>query len=196
MNDQQASDQQRHSVDFLLAEYQSLTDSFWRNEESGEKRVNFFITLVTAVIAALVALVTSQEETFKKENAYAIAVYALLALLSFGIITLLRMIRRNQVTDEYKQALGMIRGYFRNWDERLQNYRPFESKARKPGTGGLVDMVALINSLIAGALGALLAISHSRWIMGLSGMVGFILALGVQLSYVKYRYDVGKANRR
>ena len=34
---------------FLLAEYQRLADSFWKNEEVGEKRVNFLITLVTAV---------------------------------------------------------------------------------------------------------------------------------------------------
>lgn len=45
-----------HSVEFLLTEHKLIQESFWRNEESGEKRVNFFITLVTAVIAALVAL--------------------------------------------------------------------------------------------------------------------------------------------
>jgi len=40
--------------DFLLAEYQQYSEAFWRNEEAGERRVTFFITLATAVIAALV----------------------------------------------------------------------------------------------------------------------------------------------
>jgi hypothetical protein len=33
----------------LLAEYKRYAESFWKNEEVGEKRVSFFITLVTAV---------------------------------------------------------------------------------------------------------------------------------------------------
>jgi len=44
---------------FLLAEHEHFGDSFWRNEETGEKRVNFLITLVTAVLAALVALASN-----------------------------------------------------------------------------------------------------------------------------------------
>lgn len=30
----------RKSEDFLLVEYRNLADSFWRNEEAGERRVN------------------------------------------------------------------------------------------------------------------------------------------------------------
>jgi hypothetical protein len=44
------------SDQFLLAEHRHFTESLWKNEEVGEKRLNVFITLVTAVITALVAL--------------------------------------------------------------------------------------------------------------------------------------------
>lgn len=45
--------------EFLLSELRYLQETFWKNEAAGETRVNYFITLVTAVLAGLVALVTS-----------------------------------------------------------------------------------------------------------------------------------------
>jgi hypothetical protein len=47
---------QSHSEDFVAAQYQALSDSFWRYEESGERRVTSMVALVAAVIAAFVAL--------------------------------------------------------------------------------------------------------------------------------------------
>jgi hypothetical protein len=120
MGNNKPTNHEIHSEGFLLEEYRHLSESFWRNEEVGEKRVNFFITLVTAVIAALVTLATKG-----KTDVYPIAVFALFALLVVGIVTLNRMIRRNRVTDEYKLAMDMIRSRFRDWDNRLQNYQPF-----------------------------------------------------------------------
>ena len=117
--DNQSDDQQEHSVSFLLEEYRHFANSFWRNEEVGEKRVNFFITLVTAVMAGLVALATKTEV-----YVYPIAVFALAGLLFFGRTTLRRMIQRDTVTDEYKVAMDIIRSRFRDWGDRLQNYQP------------------------------------------------------------------------
>jgi hypothetical protein len=194
MGNQQVSEQQGHSVNFLLAEHKYLGDCFWRNEEIGERRVNFFITLVTAAITALVALATSKEGNLRKDDVYFITVLALLALLSFGVVTLLRMIHRNTVTDGYKRAMEMIRGHFRDSDDRLQGYQPFEKgKPRKLGTGGLVDMVAIVNSIIVASLCVLLAYFQPGLGIVLSGLVGFITALIVQFVYVRHRYK-RKAN--
>jgi hypothetical protein len=212
MGNQETDEPKGHSVDFLLAEYRYLGDCFWRNEEIGERRVNFFITLVTAAITALVALATSKDGNLREDDVYFTAVFALLALLSFGIVTLLRMIHRNTVTDEYKAAMETVRSRFREWDEEpLQGYQPFEKgKPRKLGTGGLVDMVALVNSVIVAALCVLLAYFQPgpdlvlpglvgfvaalivQFVPGLgialSGLVGFIAALIVQFVYVRCRY--------
>jgi ABC-type transport system involved in cytochrome bd biosynthesis fused ATPase/permease subunit len=190
MGNREANESKGHSVDFLLAEYRYLGDCFWRNEEIGERRVNFFITLATAAITALVTLVTTQQDNLGKDNVYFIAVFALLALLSFGIVTLLRMIHRNTVTDEYKGAMEMVRSRFRDWDEeQLQGYQPFEKgKPRKLGTGGLVDMVALVNSVIVAALCVLLAYFQLGLGIVLSGLLGFIAALIIQFIYVRCRY--------
>jgi hypothetical protein len=56
MDAQQSTEPQKVSMEFLLADHKYFADSIWKNEEVGEKRLNVFITLVTAVIAALVAL--------------------------------------------------------------------------------------------------------------------------------------------
>jgi len=256
MGDKEGNVEQHNSEEFLLAEYRRFADSFWRNEEVGEKRVNFFITLVTAVITAMVALATTTKqgilatlvELFIDKQGtldqYQIAVLVLLALLSFGVVTLLRIIHRNRVTDEYKRGMDTIRDCFRNWEkQRLQDYQPFEtsfkiteqsleklrskvpdnvlkklkciknqkftgvekfvdtlrtkigekqpvdfllilkhvsldeSKPRKPGTGGLAEMVALINSIIVAALIVLFSRSNSTWGIGWRALVGFILSL-------------------
>jgi hypothetical protein len=40
---------------FLMEEYKFLNESFLRNEELGERRVSFFITLATSIIGGLLA---------------------------------------------------------------------------------------------------------------------------------------------
>ena len=46
--------------ELLLEELRYFSESFWRNEQVGETCVNYFVSLVTAVVAALVALMSSQ----------------------------------------------------------------------------------------------------------------------------------------
>jgi len=172
---------------FLLAEYRNLADSFWRNEDAAERRVNFFITLVTAVISALVALATRSSD-LGSDVAFAVTVFALLALLAFGVVTLLRMIRRNRVTDEYKRAMAQIRTFFKAEDDRLREYEPFPSAARRIGSGGLAEMVAVFNALIVAALGIVLGVVLSLWVAGALGALGFIAALVLQLKFIASRH--------
>jgi hypothetical protein len=49
-------DKRERSKELLLADHKYICDSFWKNEEPGEKRVQFFITLVTAVLAAVATI--------------------------------------------------------------------------------------------------------------------------------------------
>ena len=75
----------------LFAEYSFFTNSFWKNEEVGERRVNFFITLATAVLAGMVALMTSQHHGLTPEQVQQIGTGALSCVFIFGLITFLRM---------------------------------------------------------------------------------------------------------
>ena len=176
------------SIQFLLAEQRQIQESFWRNEESGEKRVNFFITLVTAVLAALVALATSKQGLIAANRLPLVVAYALLALLAFGLVTLLRMIRRNQVTDQYKRALDTIREYFKQADPALATYQPFARRRRRRLlTGGLVEMVSLVNSLILAALVGLWAFTKG-WNSWLTGFGGFVFGGAFQLGLARALY--------
>jgi hypothetical protein len=174
------------SRDFLLAEYRYLADSFWRNEEGGEKRVNFFITLVTAVIAALVALATRQGSLTDGQLS-GIAVAACLGLLAVGILTFKRLIHRNVVTDEYKRAMDVIRRAL-----GPAGYEPFPagpSRRRRFGRGGLTDLVAAVNSIIVAAtVGALAALADSVPLIIAAMAVGFAGALALHIDYLDRRY--------
>ena len=170
-------DNQQSYEKFLIAEYKHFSDSFWRNEEIGEKRLNFFITLVTAVITALVVLATKKGSTLFE--VFEIARYALIALLFLGIVTLLRMLRRNRVTDEYKKAMDSIRCHFRDLDVRFKSYKPFDKgKKRKLGTGGLVEFIAIVNSLIFAAIAYL---SFNIGPGYLRALIGFIVSIAIHV---------------
>lgn len=70
---------------FLLEEYGKLSDAFLSNEELGERRLNFFVSLTTAVIAALAALWGS--DVIMVHPAFVLI--SLSVLFLFGLVTLL-----------------------------------------------------------------------------------------------------------
>ena len=141
--------------DLLIADLQHFSESLWRNEEVGEKRFNFFLTLVTAIIGALVALVKINN-TLSENCIQDIVGAVLIALLVFGILTYLRMIQRNHVTDEYKQTLKYIRKRcVSHCKPKLDYYEvPRRNKTlwSKWLKGGYAETVAAINSILLGVL--------------------------------------------
>lgn len=95
----------------LLEEYRYFTKSFWRSEELGENRVNFFITLSGFILTLLGAIATSGILLgFNLSPIYFQLVCFILWL--FGWITLTRLIQRNYVSDEFKLGLDRIRKFF------------------------------------------------------------------------------------
>jgi hypothetical protein len=46
--------------EFLLAEYHNVADSFWKNEQTGETRVNWFLGIITAGAAGLIGLASAE----------------------------------------------------------------------------------------------------------------------------------------
>jgi hypothetical protein len=199
MDDQQTDDQQNHSVELLLAEYQYLGDCFWRNEEVGERRVDFFITVTAALIAASLAAIEQDFVALGDDVVPALSL-GLAALLLFGFVTLVRMIHRNVTTDDYKRKQNRIRRYFADKDPDILKhlaYDPYEVTPRTKkwhkvislGHGGLVETVQLLNSFIAFTLGALLALRFPRWNAWLVGLVCSVAAWSLQFAYVKKRYD-------
>jgi hypothetical protein len=99
-----------HMKDILLEDHKHYSEWLHRNEESGEKRANLYITLLAAIPTVIVAIAEKNDlHVFENGNLQIIFSMVLFALLFFGYFTFLRLIKRNSVTDEMKFALDKIR---------------------------------------------------------------------------------------
>jgi hypothetical protein len=141
-----------HARELLLADLERFTASLRGNEELGEKRFNFYFSLVTAVAGGLVALAAAKDlrPGFPRET---ICQYGVAALLIFGLITYMRTLQRNRATEEYKKTLDEIRS--RLADGVLAGYRvPVEAGGGWVKTlgGGYAQTLSLMNGACAGAL--------------------------------------------
>ncbi|WP_408998384.1 NUDIX domain-containing protein [Syntrophus buswellii] len=195
MNDQAGNRGENAAKELLLADLSHLQDSFWKNEETGEKRVTFFITLVTAAITALVAIgKDGVQYDFSKEF---LLYFAFSSLLVVGLVTLFRLIKRNEVTDGYKRDMRNIRKRFQDYyDDRgvLFGYAPFSPQDKtRPSElrkfGGLAYTVSAMNSLISAAFAALALSSRSSkpTLTVASTAAAFVAAFLIQAAYVRAR---------
>jgi hypothetical protein len=142
--------------DLLLADLARFEESLARNEEVGEKRFSFFLTLVAAVTAGLVSLATRQggfdDQTFR-----AVFGAGMGALLVVGMLTYARMLQRNRVTDEHKQTLKYIRVTFVDLCPELAaaGYavpRGYRGKTSRWLRGGYMETVGTMNGLLLFAI--------------------------------------------
>jgi ADP-ribose pyrophosphatase YjhB (NUDIX family) len=147
----------------LLEDYRYSAESFWKNEQGGETRVNLFIGLVTLVIGGLASLTTGSSG-LRGEPLRIVILAGLAALSVLGHITLLKMLIRNKRTDECKRSLDIVRQAFKDhFDESgvLLGYYPIKQgkKNKKEGLrkfGGLAHTVAAINSLLLAGFAGIL----------------------------------------
>ncbi len=165
--------------ELMLSDLAHFGKSFWRNEEVGEKRVNFLLSLVTAIVAGLVALATSDFASKAPQEARYLASGALAGVLVVGLVTYLRVLRRNEVTDEYVDVIKYIRKRFHEASMFDEEYKlPLDAKERSAWRGGLSTMVAAINSLILAYLVAIL-IWPGTWVLA-AAVFGFALGMALQ----------------
>jgi hypothetical protein len=120
-------------VNFLLAELGHFGQSLLQNEQMGEGRFRFLLTLITASIAGLVALHTTKNEALQPMLPYIVNI-ALIVLSFFGVLTYLRMLQRDRVSEGYKQDLMYIRHLLRDEVGLTPHYevpfRPHTSSAK------------------------------------------------------------------
>jgi ADP-ribose pyrophosphatase YjhB (NUDIX family) len=143
MNDKESEkdylDDQQAAKDLVLEDYEYFAESFWKNEQTGETRINFFVGLVTVVLGALAALIAKESSSFS-EPVRLIALGSLTALLVLGLPTLARMLTRNENTDGYKKSMDTIRQIFKDqFDPQgvLLHYYPFGHPHIKNENGSL-----------------------------------------------------------
>lgn len=193
MEDQSSETLQHETAkEFLLEDFKYFSESIWKNEETGETRVKFYITLVTAILAALGALATSVSDPESVPYVLFVSGFALFGLLAFGIITFFRILIRNKATDKYKDKMDDIRKRFTEHtkDSKLMHkYDPFDilegKKLPKRKFGGLAYTVAAMNSLVlSGLIGVIYFPSGFLLIVNFGAMV-FVLSFILQVIVIK-----------
>jgi len=157
MNMQKQSKPEEHSLDFMLAEFETLRCLRSDMNSVGESRVNI---LLVAVSGGLVGLALLNESSGLKEVFPLITGVVLVGLFLLGLITFGRTIERDINMKLYARGLNRIRRYFVQLDPDLRKYLllPISDDQPRFGTMGwlpsggqvfsLESMVAVINSTI------------------------------------------------
>lgn len=192
-------------ADFLLAEHAHICDSLLKNEEDGEKRVASFVTIASAVGAALGFLLGGGAR-IAQIGPRSLAGVTLVALFALGHVTFLRVVTRNAASDDYKRRLNKVRGYFVRPDTKELEYVPFDpytNPDREPlalfafGSGGWLEIVTLVNALLVGALTADMATllpqpssMRPSIFIGAIGCVAAVAARAALSAYGNSRYTL------
>lgn len=140
-----AKETRETETDFLAKDFENCSASYWKNEALGESRLKFFVGLVTAVFGGLGFLAKDGAEIHIK-NVQVMACGAVFALVILGVLTLLRIVRRNRVSSGFVHAMKMIRqrlvdsGYWREYTAQLP------PGGRTITNGGLAHVVVAINA--------------------------------------------------
>lgn len=146
----------------LLADLERFEQSVWHNEEIGEKRFDFLLKLITAVVSGLVALWATDR---LQQQRHFLAWCANVTLWMFGFLTYLRMIHRDRVTAGYKHTANYIRREYihiasekaleRYWVPRaLRPEKPSPSAKRRERIKnmGYTQTVAVLNGALLGGV--------------------------------------------
>jgi hypothetical protein len=151
--------------DMMLADLGIMEESIRHNEDTGEKRFNFFITLVTAVVGGVVALHTAEGKPGGLPAGVGdVDWLASLGLLVFGLLSFRRMMHRDRVTEQYKEITDYIRRRYREIytpaHDTLGDYRVpdlirppdgrtrLQKRLRRILQGGYTPTLALLNGCL------------------------------------------------
>ena len=111
---------ERSAIEFLIAEYNEISQETRRLRQEGIVRLNFFITITSSILAVLVFLSQSKVTTDTFFQVAAIGVLCLLLLV--GLDTFNFTIGRDVNTDLNIRATGRIRRFFSQQNPEIQNY--------------------------------------------------------------------------
>jgi len=139
------------STQGLLAEHARIAELYLYNREMGEKRLSFYLTIVSIAVTGFVALTElRKEEAFLIEGALAL----LVGVSLLGLFTFQRLVERRIVGTEYLRAINRIHCYFAHLDPSIRPYYYWPLCDDRPTFGrpeaamaGLSDLMIFFNSL-------------------------------------------------
>jgi hypothetical protein len=165
---------------FLLNELDHATDSFFKSEEDGERRAMFFLTVAAG--AGAVAAFNLGDQGYTPDQRPWPLIIVLVGLIGFGCLLMLRLITRNQRTDDYKAGLRRGRRWFiPNALDPRRACLPFDPYGKDdqrdpptwwPKKGGWLEALTLANAILVGVWAGAVFNTSSWPLEGLVMLVG------------------------
>ncbi len=154
--------------DFLIAEYSEIFQEYRRLRDEGIKRLDFFVTLTTAVLGGLVVL--SEISTSIQPTLPWIAVLSIFLLLILGWDIYRYLVTRETSSDFNMRAMGRIHRFFIGNDPLIADYFMWKTDdepsiyVRKKSLSSLITTMSFfLSALLAFGIGVLLSFFSSRW---------------------------------
>lgn len=179
--------------EFLINQYNVISEETKRLRIEGLNRLNFFITITSAVIGGL--LILSQVGSLSVALLKLIFIGALVFLLLIGWDTFKFSISRDKSTDFNVRATGRISRYFSEKNQTLEKYLLWQnhdeptnwivrntSGIRRTTQSVLSFLCALISSLIANF------IIKELLILAIIAIIIFLIAYFYFRNYAKRQY--------
>ena len=195
--------------EILKMEFDRLYGLFEKSEEFGEKRTTLMITITGVLFGSFFALLKSSPDYFFSHAfIFWLMIIAMIFLLALGGLTLLRMAHRNLTTDEYKEAIKLIKTFYVSETPGLNQYLFFGAKEDHKNRnaadfkGGYIEIIKLINSILTGLfiymlvnyLNAIMQSAdtgmHIAFIFGIA-LAGSVLSWIAQRKYTERIYNIG-----
>ena len=183
---------EQSAIEFLIAEYNEISQETRRLRQEGIVRLNFFIAITSSILAVLVFLSQSKATTDAFFQISAIGVLSLLLLV--GLNTFSFTIGRDISTDLNIRATGRIRRFFSQQNPEIQEYLTWRCHDEPTSwitnnTSGLRRIVQYILSSIC-ALITVLLLNLVGTNLGISTVVGVAILI---ISFICFRgYAVRK----
>lgn len=152
---------------FLLAEHERVSSLYQHNAAMGERRISIHLLFVAGGGTLLLSLPEILRQPAASGKVFPIIESLLLPGLIIvllmaieGVLTFQRIIERRIRATEYLRAINKINRFFADRDPNLLCYLPWPPHDDQPsfgerslGVADLRDVVAVLNSFFAGALG-------------------------------------------
>jgi len=175
-------------VQFLLAEFNSIRSFKEQSVSIGDKRIDVFLTLSSALIAGLGLF---SQSSIAPQTFLIIAFCGSFGLLVIGLVTLYQVIDRDILIVDYVHSINRIRGYFAEHAPHIQPYLLMPTSVTFPkynwkSSNRRIPMV--INGFSLGALCAFSSLlirntTTPDFISIASFIIAFLLMYGLQEMY-------------
>lgn len=188
----------KHSVEFMLSEYERIQSLIFDEIRQCEQRVSFFMTITSAVGGVI--LLFSQVSTLATDVIVMVSEGVLVTLFIYGMITQNRVSQRNVNLTMYRRLQEDIQMYFARNDPEVGAYvrslrgaysvehrSKLQVKFLKWFRGTLQDLMILTNSLLCAGIISVALLTTNLPLQAVAGCT-VVTAIGAVMLIRRYHY--------